>query len=196
MFPPLGFQLSGAYLPPTRRCVGRTGLNSGRNHEPTAWDSWTANPSASSAPAASCHIAMIGDSYVEALQVPIADKFHVRLEELAAEELRHLDITTSAFGIMGTGQVNQLAYYDEFARTLRPALLVLVFVNNDFMNNAPILDGFAAGNGSGPTHRGFRDARRGRGPLRCGRPIPLLRSPDWPPWLRLLHPGIRASRTA
>ncbi len=95
--------------------------------------------------AASCHVAMIGDSYVEALQVPIADKFHVRLEELAAEELRHLDITTSAFGISGTGQVNQLAYYDEFARHLRPALLVLAFVSNDFMNNAPILDGLHRG---------------------------------------------------
>ena len=91
--------------------------------------------------AASCHIAMIGDSYVEARHVPIADKFHVRLEELAAEELRHLDITTSAFGIMDTGQVNQLAFYDEFARTFRPALVVLVFVDNDFVNNAPILDG-------------------------------------------------------
>ena len=95
--------------------------------------------------AASCHIAMIGDSYVEARQVPIADKFHVRLEELAAEELRHLDITTSAFGIMNTGQVNQLAYYDEFARAFRPALLVLVFVDNDFVNNAPILDGLNRG---------------------------------------------------
>ena len=95
--------------------------------------------------AASCHIAMIGDSYVEALQVPIADKFYVRLEELAAQELRHLNITTSAFGISGTGQVNQLAYYDEFARHLRPALLVLVFVSNDFMNNAPILDGLHRG---------------------------------------------------
>ena len=95
--------------------------------------------------AASCHIAMIGDSYVEAREVPIADKFHVRLEELAAEELRHLDIATSAFGIWNTGQVNQLAYYDEFARALRPALLVLVFVDNDFMNNAPILDGLQRG---------------------------------------------------
>ena len=95
--------------------------------------------------AASCHIAMIGDSFVEALQVPIADKFQVRLEELAAKELRHLDITTSAFGISGTGQVNQLAYYDEFARYLRPALLVLVFVSNDFMNNAPILNGLHRG---------------------------------------------------
>ena len=95
--------------------------------------------------AASCHITMIGDSYVEAIQVPIADKFHVRLEALAARELRHLDVTTSAFGISGTGQVNQLAYYDEFARYLRPALLVLVFVNNDFMNNAPILAGLHQG---------------------------------------------------
>ena len=94
---------------------------------------------------ASCHIAMIGDSYVEALQVPIAHKSHVRLEELAAEELRHLQITTSAFGVMATGQVSQLAYYDEFARALRPALLVLVFVNNDFMGNAPILYGLLHG---------------------------------------------------
>ena len=95
--------------------------------------------------AGSCHIAMIGDSYVEALQVPVADKFQVRLEELAAEELRHLDITTSAFGISATGQVSQLAYYDEFARYLRPALLVLVFVNNDFVDNAPILKGLHQG---------------------------------------------------
>ena len=95
--------------------------------------------------AASCHVAMIGDSYVEALQVPIAEKFHVRLEELAAEELPHLDITTSAFGMPGTGQVSQLAYYDEFARYLRPALLVLVFVNNDFVDNSPILKGLRQG---------------------------------------------------
>ena len=95
--------------------------------------------------AASCHITMIGDSYVEALQVPIADKFHVRVEELAARELRHLDVTTSAFGVSGTGQVNQLPYYDEFARYLQPALLVLVFVQNDFMNNAPILEGLRQG---------------------------------------------------
>ena len=110
--------------------------------------------------AASCHIAVIGDSNVEALQVPIADKFHVRLEELAAEELRHLDITTSAFGITSTGQVNQLAYYDEFARHLRPALLVLVFVPNDFTNNAPILYGLHRGGDPDRLNNVF--ARRGR----------------------------------
>ena len=109
--------------------------------------------------AASCHIAMIGDSFVDALQVPIADKFHVRLEELAARELRHLDVTTSAFGISDTGQINQLPYYDEFARHFRPALLVLVFVLNDFTNNAPILDGL--GRGMDPDRLKMVSATRG-----------------------------------
>ena len=95
--------------------------------------------------AASCHVAVIGDSFVEAPHVPIADKLHVRLEELAARELPHLDVTTSAFGISTTGQVSQLAYYDEFARHFRPALVVLVFVHNDFKDNSPILAGLDRG---------------------------------------------------
>ena len=89
--------------------------------------------------AESCHIAVIGDSCVEAREVPIADKFHIRLEELAARQLPHLDITTSAFGISDAGQINQLPYYDEFARHLSPKLVVLVFVHNDFRDNSPIL---------------------------------------------------------
>ena len=95
--------------------------------------------------AASCHVAVIGDSFVQAVQVPVADKLHVRLEEMAARELPHLDVTTSAFGIGATGQVNQLAFYDEFARHLRPDLVVLVFVPNDFRDNSPILDGVGRG---------------------------------------------------
>ena len=89
--------------------------------------------------AATCHISMIGDSFVEAKHVPIHDKFHVRLEALAADELPHLKITTSAFGIENTGQVQQLPFYDEYARLLHPGLLVLVFVSNDFVDNAPVL---------------------------------------------------------
>ena len=95
--------------------------------------------------AESCHIAMIGDSFVQALEVPIADKFHIRLEELAARQLPHLDITTSAFARGRTGQINQLPYYDEFARHLSPKLVVLVFVDNDFWNNSPILDALLKG---------------------------------------------------
>ena len=88
--------------------------------------------------AATCHISIIGDSFVDALHVPIHDKFQVRLEELAAHRLPHLNVTTSAFGIQGTGQVQQLPLYDEYARLLHPKLLVLVFVQNDFANNTPV----------------------------------------------------------
>ena len=90
--------------------------------------------------AASCHVAMIGDSYVEAKEVAIADKFHVRLEALAARDLPHLDVTTSAFGRGGTGQIHQLPYYDEYARHVHPKLLVLVAVPNDFKGNSVFWD--------------------------------------------------------
>ena len=82
---------------------------------------------------------MIGDSFVQAKQVPVADKVQVRLEDLARRRLPHLDVTTSAFGFRGTGQVNQLPFYDHYARRLHPRLLVLVFVPNDFRDNSPIL---------------------------------------------------------
>ena len=89
--------------------------------------------------AAGCHVALIGDSFVEAEQVPIADKVQVRLEDLARRRLPRLDVTTSAFGISGIGQVSQLPFYDRYARRLRPKLLVLVFVPNDFPDNSQVL---------------------------------------------------------
>ncbi len=88
--------------------------------------------------AASCHIAMIGDSFVEAQEVPIADKFHVRLEALAARTLPSLDITTSAWGVWDTGTIAQLPLYDVYARRMRPKILVLVFYANDFRDNTPL----------------------------------------------------------
>ena len=95
--------------------------------------------------ARTCHIAFIGDSFVEALEVPIADKFHVRLEELAARALPQLDISTSAFGRAATGQINQLPFYAEYASQLRPKLVVLVFVHNDFRDNHKLLAGISKG---------------------------------------------------
>ena len=95
--------------------------------------------------AAGCHIAFIGDSYVEAMEVPISDKFHARLEDMAARELPHLAITTQAYGLGGTGQISQLPYYDEYARRLNPKLVVLVFYLNDFFNNSTALTALARG---------------------------------------------------
>ena len=91
--------------------------------------------------AQTCHIAFIGDSFVEAREAPVADKFHVRLEELAARALPRLNISTAAYGRSGTGQINQLAFYDAYARSLGPKLVVLVFVRNDFIDNHRLLSG-------------------------------------------------------
>ena len=95
--------------------------------------------------AAGCHIAFIGDSFVEALEVPIADKFHVRLEDMAARELPHLAITTQAYGIRATGQINQFPFYEEYARRLNPKLVVLVFYLNDFTDNSTALQSLVYG---------------------------------------------------
>ena len=75
----------------------------------TAWDSSTANRLPPELAQASCHVAFVGDSFVEAISVSVADKLPVRLEELAAERLPHLDVTTSAYGIRGTGQIAPVA---------------------------------------------------------------------------------------
>ena len=96
--------------------------------------------------AQTCHIAFIGDSFVEAKEVPIADKFHIRLEELAARALPRLNISTSAYGRRATGQISQLPFYAEYARQLRPKLVVLVFVDNDFTeDNHKLLAGIFKG---------------------------------------------------
>ena len=137
--------------------------------------------------AESCHVAVIGDSFVEAKEVPIADKFHVRLEEMAARELSHLDVTTSAFGRGTTGQVNQLPLYDEYARRLRPRLLVLVFVDNDFMDNSAFLDVFSIRWRLDPEHLPFVYAERGAdGKIE-------LRPPD--PWWASRLPQPRPAAT-
>lgn len=87
----------------------------------------------------SCHIAIIGDSFVEAGEVPLAKRFQIQLEDLANGELPHLDVTTSAFGRGGSGQISQLPFYDHYARRMKADLLILVFVVNDFMDNSSFI---------------------------------------------------------
>lgn len=95
--------------------------------------------------AAGCHVALIGDSYVEGKEVPLADRTQVVLEALAAKHLPRLGITASAFGRGGTGQVSQLAIYDEYVRRMRPKVLALFFHFNDFADNSTILSALVHG---------------------------------------------------
>jgi len=136
-------------------------------------------PVSSDRAAAGCHIAFIGDSYLEAIQTPIANKFHVRLEDMAARELPRLAIATQAYGILGTGQISQLPFYDEYARHLNPKLLVLVFYINDFADNSPAL--YSLVYGMDPDRLPYMSVQRGEsGALK-------LRPPD-PKYARFLLP--------
>ena len=86
--------------------------------------------------AASCHIAIVGDSFVEANQVPVSDKVQVRLEQMAAEQLPAWDVTVAAYGLENSSQIEQLPWWDEWIRHRPPKLVVLVFVANDPGGNA------------------------------------------------------------
>ena len=84
---------------------------------------------------AGCHVAFVGDSFVEGRQVALADRFHVRLEEMAATRLPHLDVATTAWSVGGTGQVQQLPWWDKWIRLWSPDVVALVFVDNDWGDN-------------------------------------------------------------
>ncbi|RME58557.1 hypothetical protein D6779_06250 [Candidatus Parcubacteria bacterium] len=98
-----------------------------------------------------CRVVFIGDSFVEAAQVPLRDKFHIVFESMANQSLRTgFRYETIAFGYSGAGQINELPFYDVFAKSFEPDVLVLVFVVNDFANNSPELE--SVRNGWHPYH--------------------------------------------
>ena len=92
-----------------------------------------------------CRIAIIGDSFVEAAQVPNSQKVQVELERLMKARWPTLGVETMAFGFSGTGQLNQLGYLDAHVRPRKPDLIVLVFVSNDFANNSSLLESIRVG---------------------------------------------------
>lgn len=102
-------------------------------------------PALDALPAAGCQIAIIGDSYVDAREVSIADKMSAQLERLAAQTQPEWNVAASAFGMSGTGQIQQLSLYDQYARRLNSDLLVLVFVANDFADNSILVSGLLYG---------------------------------------------------
>jgi hypothetical protein len=85
-------------------------------------------------------ILALGDSFVEAQQVPTADKFHVLLEDMLARRFPGRRFQTAAFGRSGVGTAAELAYYETFGRAFHPDIVLVVFVDNDFADNSPLLE--------------------------------------------------------
>ena len=180
----------GLLRPPDAEIRFTNGLDFWRVSRTNRWGFLDREPISVDRATQGCHVAVLGDSFVEAKEVAIADKMHVRFEALAARRLPRLEVSAAAFGFAGTGQVNQLPYYDEYARRQRPRLVVLVFVDNDFADNSALLDTFSLRRQVDPDHLPFFYAERGPDERIVLRPP----DPDWESHVRPLSPASVAAR--
>ena len=114
-----------------------------------------------------CHVSILGDSFVAALEVPINAKLQSHLEVIAGQRAPGWGLSTSAFGHGGTGQIAQLAYYDHYAQPLAPKLVVLVFSQNDYVDNfGPLAALFGRWSPHAPPHFAAHEDNAGRLALR------------------------------
>lgn len=95
-------------------------------------------------------ILILGDSYIEAAQVELKDKLPAQLEAVLAPKFPNRRFLINAMGYSGSGTTNVLPFYTEIGRTLKPNLVIISFVNNDFANNSPLLESIR--NGWDPYH--------------------------------------------
>lgn len=94
-------------------------------------------------PSSQTHRVMVlGDSYVAALEVPIEETFHKRIEERLRTEdpLGRGSYEVIAFGQGNRAQEAELGWHREFGPQYRPdVVLLLFFCGNDVMENSPVL---------------------------------------------------------
>lgn len=82
-------------------------------------------------------IAVIGDSFVEAYQVPIQDSFQYLLEEKLNQRLeRKKRFEVYSFGTGGTGTFEHYLYLNQYVLKYKPDLVILAFLPmNDFKDD-------------------------------------------------------------
>ncbi len=129
-------------------------------------------------------ILVVGDSFVEAAQVPIAQKLQTLLAADLNQRFPDRKFDAVALGFSGTGQANQLPFYER-NRNLKPDLVILLFVSNDFANNSPVLESLRHGWHPDHSPRLFMRARPGQ---------PCERLPIDPAWHKSLLFGDMAER--
>ena len=91
-------------------------------------------------PADALRVMLLGDSFVEALQVPIEQTFARGLEQkLAAAIGRPVEVVS--MGVSGYGTASEYLWYREVGRRFHPDIVLLSFYpGNDVRNNSPTLE--------------------------------------------------------
>lgn len=79
--------------------------------------------------------AFMGDSFTEALQVPVAATFVSRTEQMLNTEAASGKYETLNFGMSGFGPLQQLLRYQADAQDFAPDATVFMIGMNDFINN-------------------------------------------------------------
>jgi lysophospholipase L1-like esterase len=89
-------------------------------------------------------ILLVGDSIIEALQVPLRDKTQTVLADALHKAYPDRKIDVVAISRSGLGQGSELGLYKAHT-SIRPDLVILMFVANDFANNSILLESIRSG---------------------------------------------------
>ena len=86
-------------------------------------------------------VLVLGDSYIEALQVRLEESFSRQLEARLNENTSSRRYEVVSMGVSGYGTASELLYYRRTGRAFAPDVVVLAFYpGNDVRNNSPTLE--------------------------------------------------------
>jgi len=97
---------------------------------------FVAQPVARDLPADAPRIVLLGDSFVEGLEVEMDEKLGAVLEKRISER-RGSPAQVVSLAVSGTGQAQQYTWWREFGRRVQPAVVIMVWYKNDIINNFP-----------------------------------------------------------
>ena len=131
-------------------------------------------------------IAVLGDSFTEARQMPVEETYWHRLGEALATcpALGGKDVEVLNFGIGGYSTTQSLLTYEMDARRFQPDLVLLGFFSgNDIRENSRAL---SADKPDWKMHRPFHDLDEGELTLTPPAPLPF--------WKQVVYTGVQNSR--
>jgi hypothetical protein len=84
-------------------------------------------------------VLLLGDSFIEALQVPLQETFGRQLEARLDKAAQPVEVVM--MGVSGYGTAGEFLYYRELGRRFEADLVLLAFYpGNDVRNNSPVLE--------------------------------------------------------
>jgi GDSL-like lipase/acylhydrolase family protein len=83
-------------------------------------------------------IALLGDSIVEAVHVQPDEVMNIQMEKLLQQQ-GYSNIEVMDFAIEGIGTTQEMIMYKERVRQFHPDLVIVLFSDNDILNNSKVL---------------------------------------------------------